>query len=254
METRIHAGDTAALWDFLAASLANSAENGDFRSPIRHMLKQAVTHYKDQGVFTWIKGKAAELAFDYDEVADSISTAFAKSLRDIQRDPRHQLRAKLDDQLLDFVRKLASGDREACATLERFQHRMIEHAEMGPFLSRILSRLQETLKEQLAKPNSHLTQLLDHTLDNLLAELQDEPDTQARLDGWVRRTILDLAQRNHGVIGDMVAGSLARLTDDDLVAQIEGKVGDDLQYIRLNGAVVGSAVGMILAGIKLLMV
>jgi uncharacterized membrane-anchored protein YjiN (DUF445 family) len=218
------------------------------------MLKQAVTHYKHQGVFTWIKGKAAELAFDYDEVADSISTAFAKSLRDIQRDPRHQLRAKLDDQLLDFVRKLASGDREACATLERFQHRMIEHAEMGPFLSRILSRLQETLKEQLAKPNSHLTQLLDHTLDNLLAELQDEPDTQARLDGWVRRTILDLAQRNHGVIGDMVAGSLARLTDDDLVAQIEGKVGDDLQYIRLNGAVVGSAVGMILAGIKLLMV
>ena len=139
-------------------------------------------------------------------------------------------------------------------TLEHFQHRMIEHAELGPFLSRILSRLQETLRNQLGMPDSHLTQLLDHTLDNLLTELRGEPDIQVRLDGWVRRTILGLAQRHHGVIGEMVAGSLAKLTDDNLVAQIEGKVGNDLQYIRLNGAVVGSAVGMILAGIKLLMV
>jgi len=51
----------------------------------------------------------------------------------------------------------------------------------------------------------------------------------------------------------MVAGSLNRLSDQDLVAQIEDKVGADLQYIRLNGAVVGGLVGVILAGIKLLL-
>ena len=73
------------------------------------------------------------------------------------------------------------------------------------------------------------------------------------MDSWVRQTVLDIAQRNHGVIGEMVAGSLAKLSDGDLVAQIEEKVGADLQYIRLNGAVVGSAVGMILAAIKLLL-
>ena len=48
----------------------------------------------------------------------------------------------------------------------------------------------------------------------------------------------------------MVAGSLSKLSDDDLVAQIEEKVGADLQYIRLNGALVGGAVGMIIAAIK----
>jgi uncharacterized membrane-anchored protein YjiN (DUF445 family) len=253
METRIQVGDTSALWDFLAASVANSTEKGDFSVPIKNMLKQAVAHYKDQGVWAWIKGKAAELTFDYDQVADSISTTFAQSLRDIQRDPHHPIRAKLDEQLLGFAHKLTAGDREACAALEQFQHRLTEHAELGPFLARILSRLQETLREQLRSPDSHLTLLLDHTLENLMAGLQSEPDTQARLDGWVRRTILDLAQRNHSVIGEMVAGSLAKLTDDALVSQIEEKVGNDLQYIRLNGAVVGALVGMSLALIKLLL-
>jgi len=53
------------------------------------------------------------------------------------------------------------------------------------------------------------------------------------------------------VIGEMVAGSLAKLSDGDLVAQIEQKVGGDLQFIRLNGAVVGSLVGMLLTLVKL---
>jgi uncharacterized membrane-anchored protein YjiN (DUF445 family) len=254
LEARIVAGNTAGLWDFLASSLANSADRGDFDRPIQNLLEQAMAHYKEKGLWERLKGATGELFFDYEEVTGTLSHAFTKSLRDVQRDPGHPLRGKLDEQLLGFARKLRQGDQEACATLDAFQRRMVEHAELAPVFTRILSRLQETLKQQLADPDAHLSLLLDQVLDNLLDELKREPDTQARLDAWVRRTILDVAQRNHNVIGEMVAGSLAKLSDYDLVAQIEGQVGADLQYIRLNGAVVGSAVGMSLAGIKLLMV
>jgi len=48
----------------------------------------------------------------------------------------------------------------------------------------------------------------------------------------------------------MVRGSLAKLDDATLIDQIEGKVGDDLQYIRLNGAVVGGMVGLLLTVIR----
>lgn len=253
LEARVAAGDTASLWDFLASSLATSVEKGDFDRPIRRMLEQAMSHYKEKGFWERLKGASGELFFDYDEVTGTLSHAFAKSLRDIQRDPTHPLRGKLDDQFLAFARKLRQGDREACATLETLQKRMVEHAELGPFLTRLLSRLQETLKQQLSDPDAHLNHLLDELLDNLVTELKQEPATQARLDAWVRRQVLDLAQRNHNVIGDMVKGSLAKLSDGDLVAQIEEKVGGDLQYIRLNGAVVGAVVGMLLAGLKLIL-
>jgi uncharacterized membrane-anchored protein YjiN (DUF445 family) len=251
MEARIKAGDTSPLWDFLAASLAGSVERGDFKAPIKRMLETAMGHYKEQGMLARLKGTAGELFFDYDEISESLSSAFAKSLRAIQQDPAHPLRAKLDEQFAGFARKLASGDREACATLEQFRRRMTENAELGPFLARILSRLQETLREQLGNPGGQLSHLLDQLLENLLTELRSEPDTQDRLDGWVRRSILDIVTRHHHVIGEMVESALVKLSDEDLVAQIEDKVGADLQYIRLNGAVVGSAVGMVLALIKL---
>lgn len=253
LEARIQAGDTAAMWDFLAGTLAKSAEQGDFREPIRRMLETAAENYKERGIWERIKIAAGELFFDYDQLGHDISRAFAKSLRAIQEDPRHPLRARLDEHLLGFALRLVRGDREACATLERLQKGLAENAELGPFLARILSRLQETLQAQLAEPGAPLSHLLERLLDNLLRELRGEPETQARLDGWVRRTILDIAQRNHGVIGEMVAGSLAKLSDGDLVTQIEEKVGADLQYIRVNGAVVGGLVGMGLALIKMLL-
>jgi uncharacterized membrane-anchored protein YjiN (DUF445 family) len=253
IEARIEAGDSGPIWDFLAGSLAHSAEQGDFNAPIRRMLESAVGHYKEKGFWERIKGTAGELFLNYDEVTGSLASAIAGSLRAIQLDPRHPLRAKLDEQLAGFARKLAQGDREACASLEQFQRRLTEHAELGPILSRILSRLQATLREELRDATGHFSYLLDRVLENLLNELREEPDTQARLDGWVRRSILDLASRNHGVIGEMVASSLAKLSDGDLVAQIEEKVGGDLQFIRLNGAVVGSAVGMLLALFKMVL-
>ena len=84
--------------------------------------------------------------------------------------------------------------------------------------------------------------------------MKREPEVQARLDAWVRQRVLNLATANHHVIGDMVGSALVKLSDRDLVDQIEEKVGADLQYIRLNGAVVGSLVGMALALVRMALV
>ena len=251
LEARIVAGDTRPLWDLLASSLADGAEQGAFQGPIRGMLETAMADYKEQGFWQQLKASAGELFFDYGEIAASLGNGFGRTLRAIRQDPGHPLRARLDEQFTAFARKLAGGDREACAMLEGVQRRLTENAELGPVLARILSRLQETLQDQLRNPGGELPRLLDRLLENLVAELRREPEVQARLDAWVRRWILDVATSNHHVIGEMVQSALARLSDRDLVAQIEEKVGADLQYIRLNGAVVGSLVGMALALVRL---
>jgi uncharacterized membrane-anchored protein YjiN (DUF445 family) len=59
-------------------------------------------------------------------------------------------------------------------------------------------------------------------------------------------------EKNHAVIGEMVKSSLDpdRLSDRQMVFEIEEKVGDDLQFIRLNGAVVGWFIGLALGTVK----
>ena len=67
--------------------------------------------------------------------------------------------------------------------------------------------------------------------------------------------VADLAERNHEVIGQMVSTSLSpeRLPDRELVREIEAKVGDDLQFIRLNGAAVGFLIGIAIGLVRLAM-
>jgi uncharacterized membrane-anchored protein YjiN (DUF445 family) len=76
---------------------------------------------------------------------------------------------------------------------------------------------------------------------------------QEKLDAWLRNVASELVEKRHDMIGEMVRGSLEKLSDLDLVGQIENRVGQDLQYIRLNGAIVGGFAGAVIAIIKLLL-
>jgi Predicted membrane protein len=52
---------------------------------------------------------------------------------------------------------------------------------------------------------------------------------------------------NHSAIGKLIRKNLENLDEDKLVGQIEDKIGNDLQYIRINGAITGSFIGIIIA-------
>ena len=67
----------------------------------------------------------------------------------------------------------------------------------------------------------------------------------------MRQTADDLLQRHHHQIGVTVRENLEALETNALVAQIEDRVGADLQFIRLNGAVVGGLIGILLAALRL---
>ncbi|MHB1661165.1 MAG: DUF445 family protein [bacterium] len=68
---------------------------------------------------------------------------------------------------------------------------------------------------------------------------------------FLKENIIYLMKINHNSIGKLVRTNLENLDHDSLVNQIESKIGNDLQYIRINGALVGSLVGIIIAIISL---
>ena len=58
---------------------------------------------------------------------------------------------------------------------------------------------------------------------------------------------------NHSAIGKLIRKNLENLDEDKLVGQIEDKIGNDLQYIRINGAITGSFIGIIIAVLSLIL-
>ncbi|MFZ2224779.1 MAG: DUF445 family protein, partial [Candidatus Deferrimicrobium sp.] len=191
-------------------------------------------------------------AINVDEAVDVILKNLERFLRDALENPRHPFREHQDVILLDFAQRLSSNDPETVGMIETLQGRLAENSEVKEYLQGVLSRFKGTVLDQLDRPETDLSRLLENFLEGSLEDLWRDAALRKRLDDWVRDTFVYLVEKHHAYVGEMVRGSLDKLDDRTLVDQIEEKVGDELQYIRLNGAVIGGVVGAVLYLFKIL--
>jgi uncharacterized membrane-anchored protein YjiN (DUF445 family) len=161
--------------------------------------------------------------------------------------PRHPLRRFVFEAANEFAERLAAGESNAQAQLEQLRATLVDSLEAGPLVGDLLRRLRSQLEGDLERHESYLAGLIDRRLHAVILELLDDPARRAAFDHWVRTMADELLRRHHDQIGLTVRESLEALDTNTLVTRIEDRVGADLQFIRLNGAVVGGLIGVILA-------
>jgi len=248
-------GDQAPLWDTLLASAETSLREGALKGVIESTLEAAVRDYagEDWKKKFLVKGATAIGAIDYGVAADKAIGALSQSLAEARGAPDHPLRRRLEGVLAEFARELRDGRGEATRVVTTFQRSFVDNADAHELIRGILTRLKRTLAEQLSREDSDLAATLDHLLSGVVNDLREHAETREKLDAWMRQVVAELVERHHGVIGEMVESSMTRLTDAELTQQVEDKVGDDLQMIRVNGAVIGAIVGGLLAAAKIVL-
>jgi uncharacterized membrane-anchored protein YjiN (DUF445 family) len=146
-----------------------------------------------------------------------------------------------------FGERLSAGDPDALAQVEQLRRALADSLETRPLIGDLLGRLQKQLDAELASNGSELAGLIDFQLRHGIRDLLADPEHAGRFDDWVRATATDLLRRHHDQIGLTVRENLEALETSALVSQIEARVGSDLQFIRLNGALVGGLIGLLLA-------
>jgi len=247
-------GEHHCVWDPLLTAVEKAAQNTDLRRLFQGMIGRALDEYHAAG---FLKRLGIQMArrlnlVDEEQLAATFISKMTETVREARSDPRHQLRSWVDGIVIEFADKLARGDPNALAMVESVRTELIEAASSGEILQRALRRLGATMEEGFKSADSDLNQLLRQELHRRLDLFRENIAAQQQLDGWVKNFALELVEQRHDMIGQMVRGSLEKLSDLDLVRQIETKVGQDLQYIRLNGAIVGGFAGAVLAIIKVL--
>jgi uncharacterized membrane-anchored protein YjiN (DUF445 family) len=229
----------------VAASLANLAERPRTAAELHWWLERSARTLHEGGKRflpfvlrrKLVQRKIVEAACDY----------AAAECRAAASDAEHPLRRAALGGLRRFADRLAAGEPAALAQLERVRAAVVESLETGTLVRDVLARLRAQLEQDLRDPASALSGLVDREVRGGVLALLDDADHRTTFDTWVRRTADDLLRRHHDQIGLTVRENLEALEPAQLVAQIEAKVGDDLQFIRLNGAVVGGLVGLVLA-------
>ena len=178
-----------------------------------------------------------------DRLANSIIEALRKLLNEMAADEAHPLRQKLMVGLRDLAFDLRF-ESETQQRVERLKLDMIDNPELGDFLDGVWSNAKSSLRQSLADPDRALAGRLGEAARYIGETIESDVVLRAALNKYARRAIVgvvaDYGDELVRIVSDTVRGWDAQTVTD----RVENAVGRDLQFIRVNGTLVGGLVGL----------
>jgi uncharacterized membrane-anchored protein YjiN (DUF445 family) len=231
-------------FESLARSLVNLARRQGTAETLQAWLDRSARQLHQEGkrlVPLILRRKIVQRKL-VEAVCDYASTELMNAVENTE----HPLRRFLFGSVRRFADRLASGEPEALQQVEQLRAAIVESLETQPLVLEMLTRLRHQIEHDLGEPGSQLSDLVNRRLRAAILDLLGDAERRAAFDQWVRATASDLLRRHHHQIGLTVRENLDALDTGTLVARIEDRVGADLQFIRLNGALVGGMIGVLL--------
>jgi uncharacterized membrane-anchored protein YjiN (DUF445 family) len=175
----------------------------------------------------------------FDRLLDGLCSFFAS----INADPNHELRSRLDDWITQLAERLEHSP-EYRMRGEQLKAELLEHPELRDWLGSLWIDAKAALRSQAADPESELRQRLADTVVAAGRRLRSDPALAEKADDVIEWGVRYVGEHFHAEIAGLVSGTLARWDAEETSRKLEILLGPDLQFIRINGTVVGGLVGL----------
>jgi uncharacterized membrane-anchored protein YjiN (DUF445 family) len=180
-----------------------------------------------------------------DRLFAKIYAAVRGFLADVGNDSNHELRQAMDARVASFADRLRS-DPTLLAKGEELKVELLAHPDVRAWLGSLWGELKRNTVTALDDPDSELRHRLDVSLTSLGRRLASEPSLQAKVDDWVLRAAGHVVDHYRGEVADLIAGTVAKWDGAATAERLELQVGRDLQFIRINGTIVGGLAGLVI--------
>ena len=157
-----------------------------------------------------------------------------------------ELREAFDEWMRREIARIEEEPARA-AEIGAALRRVVAHETVRAWLWDIWSRVRLALEQDAARPNGRSVAVVDATLANLGQVLREDERAAARLRDAVRALTSRLMPAGRGEIARFVEGVVGGWDTATLTGRLELRVGKDLQYIRMNGTIVGALAGAAVA-------
>jgi uncharacterized membrane-anchored protein YjiN (DUF445 family) len=239
------------LIEAVAAALIDALDRPDFRATVGDVVDEVLAGYRAQmGVYPRILMGLASTFGLIDR--ERIVTALHEALRKIGDDPDDPLRRRLTQTLGTLPERLRS-DPALAARVEAAKEELLASPAVARLLEDAAVGLRKIVRADLAAEPSELVSWISARLDRARRTLAEDTALRQSLDRWLKARLTEAVNRYHDRIARFIERGVHALGPDGAVRLIEEHAGDDLQYIRVNGTVVGGLAGGGLYAIHLLL-
>jgi uncharacterized membrane-anchored protein YjiN (DUF445 family) len=170
-------------------------------------------------------------------------------LADMAKDRRHPLRRQMDEGM----RKLA-GDLQTSEDLrirgEELKAELLGQPQLRVFAATVWSDAKTQLRAEATQPDSGMRRYLAAAIAQTAERLRDDPELAAGAERGIEAVARAVLGRFENELVGLVSGTIARWDGSETSRRLELLLGPDLQYIRINGTVVGALAGLVLHGLS----
>jgi len=178
-----------------------------------------------------------------DRIFTKIFSGVDSFLAEVAGHPEHEVRHALDARIIAFAQRLRD-DPTLVAKGEELKEELLAHPDVRAWLATMWSEIKRTLITTSSDPTSELRTRLDNGLVQFGEKLCTDPDMKQKIDTWVERAVAHIVDNYRNEVSDLIASTVERWDADATSRKMELQVGRDLQFIRINGTLVGGLAGL----------
>ncbi|BBX10101.1 DUF445 domain-containing protein [Mycolicibacterium aichiense] len=178
-------------------------------------------------------------------VGDRIHRELMDFTDKVRRDPNHELRQSANRFLFEFASDLQNDD-ATIARAEAVKEQLMERDEVARAAETAWKTLKRLVLEGVDDPSSTLRTRVTESVMRIGESLRDDAELRDKVDNWIVRGAQHLVGQYGAEITTIITDTIERWDADEASRRIELHVGRDLQFIRINGTVVGSLAGLII--------
>jgi len=192
----------------------------------------------------WVPG------FVDDRILKKMLERIEHQLFEMALDQEHPLRGQFNQ----WVQKLAHELRNNPAHRrlgDEFKQQLLANDELQDYLYGLWRELAQNIEKDIEKPDSVIRQQIGRWLENVADELEADKDMQAWVNAWLVESLTQVVARNRSQIASLISDTVRSWDGMDTSRRVELAIGRDLQFIRINGTLVGGLVGLLIHAVKL---
>ena len=202
---------------------------------------------QEKNTFLRVTARTVQKVYSEEKLSLVIQGVLLTVIQDM-RHVHHPNRLAILDHLRRNLAQL-SIDEERLAKIDAWKASEVDRLDFVPVIERAYDAGLIELERYLTS-DAFWTERAMPMLSRALDDWEQHPTFKDSSDQWMKEQLVRFVEQNHQKIGGLVRENLNRFDTETLIHMIEDKVGSDLQWIRVNGALCGFIIGLILGAIK----
>jgi len=239
--------------EWIALGLESLAKSEKQEEMVTNVLKTLIVELHDNKHLIEEKVKSSTPFLSFGLADKKITKAIFNGLYDFLEQASHQdsaIRKRINDYVMDFITEL----KESSEMQQKVNDLVLGFAnkkEVQDYISGIWLEIKTAIDNDLAqKEKSTIKKSIANMIQSFGRGIQADQLMMDKINNFIKNDVLSVLINNKKMIGDLISSTVKSWDTNEVSKKLELEIGSDLQYIRINGTLVGGLVGLLIYAVE----